>query len=499
MPSQAYPKLVQHFQKIAQLDHAMTFLQWDQLVMMPAKGNDSRAKAIAELASMRHEMLTGSEVGELIEMADYQAADELEKRSVLEMSRTYQQASCLPASLVKAQSYAGSKCEHGWRSQRQENDWHGFLANFEEVVKLAREEAQLRQAADKERFATPYDALLDLYCTGDSSEFISEVFTGLKRELPELMQQVLEKQQQAVTLAGSYPVERQQELSHKLMEYLGFDFSAGRLDVSLHPFSTGGRGDQRITTRFKDDDFIDALMGTAHETGHASYEAGLPEKWDNLPVGEARNMCLHESQSLFFEKQIFLSKPFLNFFTGEIHSFLPGSSSFSADEIWQAAIRVQPSYIRVDADEVSYPLHVILRFEIESKLINGQILPGDIPELWDAKMQEFLGLSTKENYRDGCLQDIHWTDGSFGYFPSYTLGALNAAQLSNALRKAYPDWQERLGSGEVGFIRSWLGENIWEKGSTMDSQDLVRAATGEMTNPKYFLEHIKARYLDNSY
>ena len=499
MPSNAYPKLLIHFQKIAQLDHAITFLQWDQLVMMPPGGNDSRAQAIAELASMRHEMLISSEIGELIEMADYQATDEQQKRSVLEMNRAYQQASCLPASLVKAQSYAGSKCEHGWRTQRKDNDWQGFLTNFEEVVKLAREEAQLRQAADPKRFTTPYDAMLDLHCTGDSSEFIADVFTGLKKELPELMQQVLQKQQQAISPVGSYPVEQQKIISHKLMEYLGFDFEAGRLDVSLHPFSTGGRGDQRITTRFKDDDFIDALMGTAHETGHASYEAGLPEKWDNLPVGEARNMCLHESQSLFFEKQIFLSKPFLTFFTDEIHNGLVDSRKYSAEEIWRSAIRVQPSYIRVDADEVSYPLHVILRFEIESQLINGTIVPGDIPELWDLKMQEYLGLSTRENYRDGCLQDIHWTDGSFGYFPSYTLGALNAAQLSKTMRQVYPDWQDRFARGDVGFIREWLRENIWEKGSTMDSQDLIREATGEMTNPKYFLEHIKARYLDNSY
>lgn len=499
MPSHAYPKLVQHFHKLAQLDHAMTFLQWDQLVMMPPKGNDARAKAIAELASIRHEMLIGQEIGEWLEMAEYQAADHKEKRSVLEMKREYQQASCLPSSLVKAQSYAGSKCEHGWRTQRKDNDWQGFLANFEEVVKLSREEAQLRQAAAPNCFATPYDAMLDLHCTGDSSEFISEVFAGLKKELPSLMQQVLENQQQAVSLSGLYPVDQQQDLSHKLMESLGFDFSAGRLDVSLHPFSTGGRGDQRITTRFREDDFIDALMGTAHETGHASYEAGLPEEWDNLPVGEARNMCLHESQSLFFEKQIFLTKPFLSFFTEKIHKCLVESKRFSAEEIWNAAIRVQSSYIRVDADEVSYPLHVILRFEIESALINGEILPADIPEIWDAKMQKYLGISTKDNYRDGCLQDIHWTDGSFGYFPSYTLGALNAAQLSSAMRKHYPDWQDRLGRGEVGFIRDWLGQNIWAKGSTMDSQDIMVAATGEMTNPNYFLTHIRERYLANSY
>lgn len=300
-------------------------------------------------------------------------------------------------------------------------------------------------------------------------------------------------------LVGDYPVDAQKRLNEKLMCYLGFDFEAGRLDVSMHPFSTGGRGDQRITTRFRDNDFADALQGTAHETGHASYEAGLPALWDGLPVGQARNMCIHESQSLLFEKQLFLSKPFTTFFTPAIHSCLPDAKRFDCEQIWRAGIQVQPSLIRVEADEVTYPLHIILRFEIESGLMNGTVEPEDIPELWDEKMQHYLGLSTKGNYTDGCLQDIHWTDGSFGYFPSYTLGALNGAQLFATIRKNQPEWQDILKRGEVSFVRKWLREAIWSKGSTMESQDIIRAATGEGTNPQYFLDHIRARYIDHMY
>lgn len=499
MSKDAYTQLVEKFQRLSRLNHAMTFLQWDQLVMMPASGNETRAKSIAELASMHHELLTEQEMGELIETAQQMVTEPSLQRSLLEMEREWRQAVCLPSALVKAQSLAGSKCEHGWRTQRADNDWKGFLANFREVVKLSREEAQARQAVKPEQFPTPYDALLDLYCTGDSSDFIKKTFEELKSSLPGLIEEIIGQQKETVSLSGSYPIDAQKQLNEKLMEVLGFNFEAGRLDVSMHPFSTGDKGDQRITTRFRDTDFADALQGTAHETGHASYEAGLPEEWADLPVGNARNMCLHESQSLLFEKQIFLSQPFTRFFAQSIHSFLPDAKRFSPEEIWHASKRVQPNLIRVEADEVTYPLHVILRFEIESSLINGTIEPDDIPELWDEKMKTYMGLSTKDNYADGCLQDIHWTDGSFGYFPSYTLGALNSAQLFAAIKREQPEWQEKLAQGEIGFIRDWLQKAIWLQASTLDSQEIMTQATGEGTNPKYFLEHIQARYLRNEY
>jgi carboxypeptidase Taq len=417
-------------------------------------------------------------------------------RSLREMQRQIRDATCLPASLVKAQSLAGSKCEHDWRRQRQDNDWQSFLINFEEVVKLAREEAQARYAAAQQPLASPYDALLDLYCTGDSSELIAEVFTTLKRELPSLIEKILAKQpEETFNLTGKYLIDAQKRLNQVLMEKLGFDFQQGRLDVSSHPFSTGTRGDHRITTRFRETEFFEALMATAHESGHAGYEAGLPEKWDNLPIGSARNMCIHESQSLLFEKQIFLSQPFFKFFTESIHEILPQTKSFSAEQMRAACCRVKPSYIRVEADEVTYPLHVILRFEIEKELINGSAAAKDVPDMWDEKMRHYLGLSTAGNYRDGCLQDIHWTDGSFGYFPSYTMGAINAAQLFETIRQQHTDWQEPLAKGNIGFICDWLQKNIWSMASSMDSQEIIEQATGEKSSAKAFLKHLKNRYL----
>ena len=493
--------LENRFRRIARIDHARTFLQWDHMVMMPPGGNQARSEAIAELTGLRHEFLTSPELGELLAEAAENVTDPLMLRSIQEMERTYQRAICLPADLVKAKSMAGSICEHGWRSQRKNNDWTGFLANFLEVIRLAREEAQARSAFRPGHFPTPYDAMLDLYCTGDSSSFLAEVFAMLKRELPELVGTVTEKQRSETIadLRGNYPVNQQQQLNRELMACLGFDFNRGRQDVSAHPFSTGGRGDQRITTRFRDTEFLEALLATAHETGHASYEDGLPEEWDGLPAGFARNMCLHESQSLLFEKQLFLSRPFMRFFSATIHKLLPATAAIESSSLWAAATRVQPSFIRVEADEVTYPLHVILRYEIESALINGTLAPQDIPEVWDAKMIEYLGISTKGNYSDGCLQDMHWSDGSFGYFPSYTIGALNSAQLFAAIRREHADWQQMLEKGETGFIRKWLKRNIWSKASFMDSQDILRAASGEGTNPDYFLNHIRARYLKEQY
>ncbi|MBB5349260.1 carboxypeptidase M32 [Desulfoprunum benzoelyticum] len=495
----AYGALVERFRQLARIDHALTFLNWDQLVMMPPAGNDSRAAAIAELTAMQHELLTAPVVGDLLQAARTQALAAPEQCSLREMERQWQRAVCLPASLVKAQSLAGSQCEHAWRQQRRDNDWQGFVANFREVVRLSREEARLRQAVAADMFATPYDALLDLYCTGDDSAFIGQVFATLKAELPTLLAEVLERRQPAPSLAGTYPPAAQKTLSEEMMRCLGFDFSAGRLDVSMHPFSTGDRGDHRITTGFREDDFAGALQATAHETGHAGYEAGLPRQWDGLPVGQARNLCLHESQSLLFENQLFLARPFVAFLTPMIHKHLVESRHFSEEQLWRALTRVGPSLIRIEADEVTYPLHVVLRFEIEKALINAEIEPDDIPELWDLKMRQYLGLSTAGNFRDGCLQDIHWTDGSFGYFPSYTMGALNAAQLFAAIRRHFPDWREALARGDVAFVRQWLGEQVWSKGSTMESQDIMRQATGEGTNPGYFLDHLRARYLHQQY
>jgi len=499
MPS-AYELLVERFNRLAQIEHSLTFLQWDQLVMMPPGGNETRSEAIAELSAMYHELLTAPEIAELLDNAASHNSDRTRLISIGEMKREYLKAICLPADLVKAKSLAGSRCEHQWRTQRKENDWQGFLLNFEQVVALSREEAQARQNCSNGKFPTPYDAMLDLYCTGDSNTFIAETFSVLKEKLPPLISEVVEKQAGRTRhFDGPFPVSDQKQLNKELAETLGFDFKEGRVDESSHPFSTGGHGDHRITSRYCENDFIDALKATAHETGHSAYESGLPFEFRNLPVGQARSMCVHESQSLLFEKQIFLSKPFLTYFSSMIHAHLEFSRPYSCEQIWLSSIKVEPSLIRVEADEICYPLHVILRYEIESALINGTMEAEDIPEAWDDKMHTYLGLSTAGNYKDGCLQDIHWTDGSFGYFPAYTIGALNGVQIFRAFCRTRDNWQELLAEGNVKPIRNWLRDNVWSTGCLLESQQLMEAATGETTNPNYFLDYIRERYLLERY
>jgi carboxypeptidase Taq len=499
MMSKHYDALVGRFKKLGHLQHAQTFLSWDQQVMMPNGGNAARSEALSELAGMGHELLTSPELSDWFASAEEEALTADQQVSLFEMRRQWQQAACMPGDLVRAQSLAASHCEHDWRGLRADNNWAGFLPKLDTVVGLAQQEAAIRKEAGNGRFETPYDAMLDLYSTGDTSALIGSVFTTLKEALPPLLQEIQQKQTPLEPLQGPFDIAQQEQLSRALMAVLGFNFDSGRLDVSAHPFSTGGLGDQRITTRYRTTEFAEALLATAHETGHASYEAGLPLAWSGLPVGQARSMSIHESQSLLFEKQVFLAKPFVAHFAPQVHQHLPSTQSISAAQLWRHYTHVAPGLIRVEADEVTYPLHVILRHEIESALMNGGIKTRDIPELWDNGMMHYLGLDTRGNFKDGCMQDVHWAGGAFGYFPSYTLGALNAAQQFAQIKQVHGDWEARLAAGDVSFVRDWLSTHIWKKASLLSTPELMTQATGQTTDPQYFIDHVHARYLRNAY
>jgi carboxypeptidase Taq len=279
------------------------------------------------------------------------------------------------------------------------------------------------------------------------------------------------------------------------MRLLGFDFEAGRLDVSAHPFCGGVPEDVRITTRFREREFLSSLMGTIHETGHARYEQGLPRTWLGQPVSEARSMALHESQSLSLEMQLASHPGFVALLAPLVREAFGDQPAFEPANLHRLVTRVERGLIRVDADEVTYPAHVILRFEIERPLIEGEIEPEDIPGLWDAKMSELLGLDTRGNYTDGPMQDVHWPEALFGYFPCYSLGAMYAAQWFAAMRRAMPDLDARIGAGELSGIFDWLHANIWSQGSRYTTDELAVRASGETLNPAHFRAHLQARYL----
>lgn len=490
----AYQELSRTFQRLARFGHLGAIAGVDMQTTMPPGGSQARGEAMAELSVFMHELLTDKRLGGLFDAAGQESLNDVEQANLGEMQRAWRQATLLPASLVEAKSLAGSRCEHAWRSQRPANDWQGFSANLKEVVKLSREEAQLRADA---LGVSRYDALLDVFEPGMTSAQLDITFGDLKSWLPDLLQKAVARQQ-ATPIAqpvGPFAIESQKQLGLSVMATLGFDFNHGRLDVSAHPFCGGVPEDVRITTRYNENDFLSALMGVIHETGHARYEQNLPQQWRGQPVALARSTAMHESQSLFMEMQLGRSHAFLQHIHPQVVALMGDQPALERNNFIRLTQRVKPGFIRVDADELSYPAHVILRYEIERALIEGEIEVEDIPALWDEKMQQSLGIDTRGNYRDGCMQDIHWTDGAFGYFPTYTLGAMYAAQLFQAVKRAIPQVDELIQQGELQPVFDWLQQNIWQHGSRFPTQQLLINATGEALNPHYFRQHLEQRYL----
>ena len=462
--------------------------------MMPANGNQARADAEAELQTLIHRTRTDPKLAEQLREADAEPLSETERANLREIRRDWRDANALPESLVQAKSLAGAKCEHAWRGQRATNDWRGFLENFRNVVRLAREEAKL--LADHSGLSR-YDALMDRFEPGVRAADIDRIFGEVKQWLPQLIAKVQNKQRNetVITPAGPFAVPAQRAMNLDVMKQLGFDFDGGRLDESAHPFTGGVPEDIRLTTRYREDNFVQSLMGTIHETGHARFEQNLPREWLGQPIGVARSYGIHESQSLSFEMQLARSREFAGLLAPLLHEHFGSQPAFEANNLHRLLTRVQPGFIRVNADEVTYPAHIILRYEIERALIEGEIEPDDIPALWDEKMQTLLGLDTRGNYKDGCLQDVHWSDGSFGYFPSYTLGAMYAAQWFAAMRRATPDLDTRIAAGDFTAVFEWLKANVWSQASRWETPELVIRASGEALNPAHFRAHLEARYL----
>lgn len=490
-----YSQLEAHFKKLSHLEHLAAICGWDQAAMMPEGGNQARSEAMAELAVIRHSTATAAHLAQWFDLAEAQQLSSAQRVSLAEMKRQWSAQTVLPADLVQQKSLAGSQCEHAWRTQRKNNDWQGFAENLKPVVELARIEAKTRAEATG---LSPYNALLDLYEPGMTTDKLDVLFSDLKGWLPALIKQVQVQQQAEVVLKpqGPFPTEQQKSLSLEVMDLLCFDKRHGRLDISSHPFCGGVPSDVRITTRYDEDDFTSALMGVIHETGHARYEQGLPKAWSGLPVGQARSMGVHESQSLFFEMQLSRSQAFINTLAPMAAQAFARQDdpALSVQNLLAINTRVQPGFIRVDADEVTYPVHVILRYEIEKALISGEIEVDDIPALWNEKSTEYLGISTEGNFENGCMQDIHWTDGSFGYFPSYTLGAMYAAQFMAAMKKTV-DVEGAIKAGDLSPIFTWLSDQVWSKACLLTTEQLLIEATGEALNPGYFKAHLETRYL----
>jgi carboxypeptidase Taq len=494
----AYDALAGTWTRMHHFGHLQSIAGWDQAANMPPKGNEARAAALAEVAALLHRMRTDSQLPAQLARAEQEPLSETQRANLREMHREWRASNALPESLVQRQQLATSRCEHAWRTQRPANDWAGFVGNFRDVLALAREEAALLSAQSGLR---KYDALMDRYEPGMSCAMLDRVFGEVRQWLPGLIQQVRDKQaadhaaQPLIEPVGPFPLASQRALCEHVMRLLGFDFEAGRLDVSTHPFCGGVPEDVRMTTRFSDSDFLGSLMGTVHETGHGRYEQNLPRGLLGQPVAQARSMALHESQSLSFEMQLGGHPGFVTQLAPLVAAAFGAQPALQPQNLQRLITRVKPGLIRVDADEVTYPAHIILRYEIERPLIEGEIEPEDVPALWDAKMMELLGVDTRGNFRDGPLQDVHWPEALFGYFPCYSLGAMYAAQWFAAMRASRSGMSRRIGHGDLGAVFDWLRTNIWSQASLWTTDVLAIRASGEVLNPAHFKAHLEARYL----
>ena len=499
-PNSAFSKLDTLGKRLEAIEHAQSMLGVDEAVMMPTGGGEKRAEAMGTLAGMYHEIATAPDVGDWLADAETEPLDAMQQRAIAEFRRVYTNMTCLSAEFVSRQVNARVRSEQLWRQLRPTGDWNSFLPAFEGVVANVREEAALR--ADVLGLS-PYDALMEQYDPGNRAADIEPVFSDLKRFLKTFIPEAIARQDEKLArrplkpFNAPFPIDKQKALGLAMMEAIGFDFEHGRLDVSHHPFCGGVPTDVRMTTRYTEGEFLSSLMGILHETGHGLYEQGLPKAWSHWPVGRARGMTIHESQSLFVEKQIARSPEFWEWALPHVREYLGDSAiaGWDLEDVLAQVHLIKPGLIRVDADEATYPLHVILRFELEQQLIDGSLAPKDVPEAWDAKMREYLGLSTIDNMKDGPMQDVHWPGGSIGYFPSYTLGAITAAQLWAAIERDNPKARDDMRQGRFVGLNDWRRDHIWLEASQYPTPELLQRATGEKLNASHFQEHLKRRYL----
>ncbi|MBO6783652.1 MAG: carboxypeptidase M32 [Alphaproteobacteria bacterium] len=494
----AYGALCERFRRIGLLADTLGILNWDQATVMPEGSAEGRGEQIAALSLMRHELLVDPAVADRLaaardEVGDF--ADPWHDANLREMERAYRDAAAVPGELVEAAARAEAACEMAWRGARADNDFAALLPSLQTVLDLTREIAAARADA---LGLTPYDALLEEYEAGTRTADLDPLFETLARDLPGMVDAALERQaraQDAVLPDGPFPIPAQRALAQELMHALGFDFERGRLDISHHPFCGGASGDVRITTRYSEENFTESLMGVLHETGHALYEAGLPENWRYQPVGNALGMAIHESQSLLVEMQVSRSRAFLAFALPRMKAAFGGDGpAWDVENLYRLYTRVERGFIRVDADELTYPLHIVLRYRLEQAMLSGDLALADLPGAWNEGMRELLAIVPPDD-RLGCLQDVHWPSGAFGYFPTYTLGAMAAAQIFAAMRAALPDLEADIAAGRLAPMVAWLRAHVHGQGARLSAPDLLAEITGEPLNPRIFLDHLKSRYL----
>ena len=489
-----YDAFESHVNQLVYLRDAGGVLGWDQQVTMPEGGTPARSKQSAALSSVTHDLLTDDDVGEWLDALDGADLDSGQQAVVREVGREHERAVNVPEELVSEISETASNALPVWEEAKAEDDFESFAPTLETMVELKREYAE---AIDPDR--DPYEVLFEEYEPYLGLDTAERILERLRDELVPLIADIEDSD---VDLAdpfdGEYDPDDQEAMVREALDVLGYDWDRGRLDTAPHPFSTGTQFDARVTTRFDPADPLGALGSTVHEFGHATYTLGLPDEHYGTPLGQSRDLSVHESQSRFWENHVGRTRAFADFFTPTVNDHL--DTDLSARDLYEAANQIYPdNLIRVEADELTYHMHIILRFEIERDLISGDLDVEEVPGVWNDKMEEYLGVRP-ETDSEGCLQDIHWTHGSLGYFPTYSLGSVLAAQIDAAMREDLASEGETVDelvrAGEFDPLHDWLTERVHRHGCRYETDDLVREATGEPFTADYFVDYATAKFGD---
>ncbi|HEX8523760.1 MAG TPA: carboxypeptidase M32 [Tepidisphaeraceae bacterium] len=493
-----YQTLIKTVREIALLGSTGSLLGWDERVQMPPKGAEHRANQSSLIARLCHEQFTSPQVGEML--AELEQSDLIKDPegdaavNVRDLRREYDRRTKVPASLVEEMSKVEVLAQQAWVEARKKSDFPQFQPWLEKTVDLKRQEASCIGYTD-----SPYNALLDIYEPHETVGDLNGVFQELRGPLVELIGRVIDSGRKAPVdiLERHYPANMQEKLARDAAVRIGFDFDAGRLDTSVHPFCSGiGPGDTRMTTRYDESYFGDAFFGVLHETGHALYDQGLPKQHWGTPVGEYISLGIHESQSRMWENFVGRSRSFWEFYFRQARALLPEVMSDITLEKWYFAVNdIRPTFIRTESDEATYNLHILLRYELEQAILAGDLVVRDIPGAWNEKMKKYLGLTPPDDAK-GCLQDIHWAGGSIGYFPTYTLGNLYAAQYFEQARKDIGDLDALFAQGNFRPLLDWLRKNIHQHGRRYRARDLVQRVTGQPLSAQPLLNHLKRKVQD---
>ncbi len=472
--------------EISLLSSTAATLDWDQETHAPAGSVKHRAKQLAYLSGKTHALRTSDEFREALDQAEGKISSE----NLRELRHQFERATQLPQALVERASETSSLGKAAWADARKNNDFNTFAPHLEKLLSIAREQAEHWGYEDE-----PYDALLSEYERNAKTSEVAQIFEDMTEELTNTAAQAVANSQEipADFLHGPAPIEAQQQLNQEIAESLGFDFNNGRIDTTTHPFCTTlGPKDVRLTTRYDENDFTSSLFGVMHEAGHGLYEQGLPTEDFHLPSGQAVSLGIHESQSRLWENHVGRSRPFWEKWLPRAQELFPYLKKIDLDQFLKATHRAAYSPIRVEADEATYDLHILLRFQLERKLLSGDLQVSDIPSAWNETFHSLFGFRPK-NDSEGCLQDIHWSMGGLGYFATYSLGNINAAQL---FEKSQEDQAVKAAFAEGDFLPllDWMQTHIHQKGSILFPQDLMKSATRSPTNPEAYLKHLRQRF-----